>query len=111
LRRAEATIANWDKIELLWELEWQADLHTKNSENLIAEGELNSYGIELAGKALDHELKRYGEGQSSYRNVQLRQQDLLDRQLATLLNKSELASELVYLAYYEQWDWLEYLAN
>jgi outer membrane protein TolC len=108
-RRAQATIAGWNAEDRLKQLQWSIAQLQQSAETRLDEQGLNDQGLRLSQRALDHELTRYREGLASYTDVQNRQQDFLDRQLAVLITRVELARELIELAYYRQWDWLSRL--
>lgn len=108
-RRAQATIAGWNAEDRQKQLQWSIAQLQQSAETRLDEQGLNDQGLRLSQRALDHELTRYREGLASYTDVQNRQQDFLDRQLAVLITRVELARELIELAYYRQWDWLSRL--
>jgi outer membrane protein TolC len=108
-RRAQTTIARWNAEDRLKQLQWDSTQLVQGAETRLNELDLHARSLTLSQRALDQEFERYREGLASYTDVQNRQQDLLDRQLAELTTQVELARGLIELAYYRQWDWLSRL--
>jgi outer membrane protein TolC len=103
--RAQATIARWNAEDRLHQLRWSITQQLQTVESQLDELNLHDQGLVLSQRALDQQIERYREGLASYTDVQNRQQDLLDRQLAALTTRVELARGLIELAYFHQWDW------
>lgn len=105
--QADAIGARWEAQDRLSHLEWESLRLQEGSETLLDNLDLQDRSIQLSQKALEYELARFREGLASYSEVRQRQQDRLEQQLEELSTRVELAQNLIELAYYRQWNWLD----